>query len=388
MKILHIIPSLCIGGAESFLTRLIISQSKLSDIEHVVLTLFNRGELITALTNENVIVLTMDFKSNSEVLFGLFRLRFIISEIKPDIVQTWMYHSDLFGGIASLSLGIKNIIWSVRTTDISKGANRNTLVVRWLCSVLSHFIPKAIVCVGNRASALHRSIGYKSEKLVVIPNGFDTSYFQSIGDRGRSLREELGFVEDEIVIISIGRFNPIKDHQTFLMAAGLLIPRFRNVRFLLVGRELDWGNKKLISLLKKYGCLSRVSLIGERADIPICLEASDIFCLHSATEGFPNALGEAMSVGLPCVATDVGDAFFLLNKSEWITPPSSPIKLAEKLSQMILLSSAERYKLGEEGAIRIREHFTMQSSSNAYYALYQKIYFGLEMRSCQSNNND
>ena len=101
--------------------------------------------------------------------------------------------------------------------------------------------------------------------------------------------------------------------------------------------------------------------------------ASDAFCLHSVTEGFPNALGEAMAAGLPCVTTDVGDAAYLLDKAEWVVPASLPDKLADKLCKMLSLSAAERAALGREAAFRIRQHFTMAVISRRYLALYTSL---------------
>jgi glycosyltransferase involved in cell wall biosynthesis len=126
-------------------------------------------------------------------------------------------------------------------------------------------------------------------------------------------------------------------------------------------------------MIDKTGYPEAFRLLGERSDVPVCLQASDVFCLHSVTEGFPNVLGEAMAVGLPCVTTDVGDAAYLLDQIEWVVPAADKDKLADKLNKMLSLSEVERKAFGQTAAFRIRENFTMDIISRRYSDLYASI---------------
>src|SRR5690606_29526100 len=135
----------------------------------------------------------------------------------------------------------------------------------------------------------------------------------------------------------------------------------------------EHSNYQLIALSNATWQADALHLLGERNDVPACLQASDILCLHSVTEGFPNVLGEAMAVGLPCITTDVGDAAYLLDNPEWVVPASSSDKLADKLAAMLSLSVADREVLGKTAANRIREHFTMDVISRRYFDLYASL---------------
>jgi len=99
----------------------------------------------------------------------------------------------------------------------------------------------------------------------------------------------------------------------------------------------------------------------------------DIFCLHSRNEGFPNVLGEAMSIGLPCVATDVGDAGKLVKGLGIVTPKEDPKSLASGLRLMIRETKAEREAIGKASRARIIKQYSLKSTMQSYEDLYKDI---------------
>ncbi|EBK2138093.1 glycosyltransferase, partial [Salmonella enterica subsp. enterica serovar Enteritidis] len=147
-------------------------------------------------------------------------------KIKPDVVHTWMYHSDLIGGISAKMAGVKRIIWCVRSTDISKGGNKLTLLIRWLCARISSFIPDTIIYAANASREVHEQCGYDKHKSLVISNGFELTKLSPDRFSRSNLRENIGLAENDIVISSVGRFSPVKDHPTFISAALLLAEEF------------------------------------------------------------------------------------------------------------------------------------------------------------------
>lgn len=373
MKVAHVIIGLNVGGAELMLKRLIESHSHKPDIEHVVISLTNQGVLGEQLSNQGIALHCLGMTSLIKGPFVFFRLRKLLRLLRPDIVHTWMYHGDLLGGVAASSVGLRNVVWCIRSTDIRKGGSKVTLLVRKICAWLSGWVPRVIVCAADASRQVHEALGYSADKMQVIPNGFELDKLITTQMSNTTVRDELAISDNCKLVISVGRFNPVKDHKTFIEAAGKLAAQRDDVRFVLVGRGLDYSNVSLMSMIEKTGHADAFYLLGERNDVAACLKASDVFCLHSVTEGFPNVLGEAMAVGLPCVTTDVGDAAYLLNNSEWVVPAASPEKLAEKLNMLLSLPEAERTALGEAGAVRIREHFTMDVISRRYYNLYRSL---------------
>lgn len=373
MKVAHVIIGLNVGGAELMLSRLIESQYTHKDIVHSVISLTDLGVLGKRLVEQGINVYCLGMTSIFRGPLVFVKLRTLLKQLQPDVIHTWMYHADLLGGLAARSIGLRNIVWCIRSTDIRKGGSKVTLLIRKLCACLSGWVPRVIVCAADASRTVHEAVGYKANKMLVIPNGFDMDKLLVSNSAGIAVRKELGIDPNDILVISVGRFNPVKDHKTFIAAAGKLAAQFNNVKFLLVGRDLDFTNRPLMEMIAVTNKADKFYLLGERNDVASCLKASDIFCLHSVTEGFPNVLGEAMAAGLPCVTTDVGDAAYLLNNPDWVVPAESPDLLALKLSELLTLASEERTKLGQAASNRIRDHFTMDVVSKRYRALYDSV---------------
>jgi len=316
----HVIVDLNFGGAEFMLKRLIESHASDTGIQHSVISLTDFGKIGPQLVAQGIQVTALNMRGFLGMPKALYSLYRIFIKSKPDIVQTWMYHSDLLGGLAARLAGIENIIWGVRTTELAKSGNRATVLVRKTCAFLSRYIPKVIVCAAEASRRIHVAIGYDDKRMIVIPNGFDVVRLTATAEQRYQHRALLEITAEELVVGSLGRFNPVKDHANFIAAAGMLAPKYPRLRFLLVGRDLDQNNMALKQHIDATGHADRFILLGERQDVPVCLKAMDIFCLHSRTEGFPNVLGEAMTMGLPCVATDVGDAAYLVGDTGIVVP--------------------------------------------------------------------
>ncbi|TDB02877.1 glycosyltransferase family 4 protein [Halomonas marinisediminis] len=373
MKAVHVIIGLNVGGAELMLKRLIEAHGGQPEIVHSVISLTDQGVLGDSLSKQGVKVYCLGMSGITTGLAAFFKLRKLLLQLRPDIVHTWMYHADLLGGLAARSIGMKNLIWCIRSTDIHKGGSKVTLLIRKLCALLSWRLPRVIICAADASRQVHEAVGYASDKMQVIPNGFDLDKLLVTHDPGTRVRDELGISHACTLVVSVGRYNPVKDHRTFIEAAAKVAELRGDVRFMLVGRGLECANSQLMALIDATGHKDAFYLLGERNDATACLKASDVFCLHSITEGFPNVLGEAMAVGLPCVTTDVGDAAYLLNNPDWVVPAAKPDQLAEKLNAMLSLPHAERLALGKAAAFRIREHFTMEVISRRYYHLYTSL---------------
>jgi glycosyltransferase involved in cell wall biosynthesis len=141
----------------------------------------------------------------------------------------------------------------------------------------------------------------------------------------------------------------------------------------MVGRGVDWENPELCGWIAQTGCQDRFVLLGERRDVPLCLSAMDIFCLSSRTEGFPNVVGEAMCMGVPCVVTDVGDAAFLVADTGVVVPREDAAALAGGLERLVGIGTTERQALGKRAKARILAEFSMQRAFERFTCLYKKI---------------
>lgn len=372
MHVLHIIVGLEIGGAELMLSRLIDGNRQAPELRHSVVSLTGLGTLGAALQREGVPVHTLDMNGAPSVPASLLRLRRLIRQLRPDVVQTWMYHADFLGGIAAVLAGHKRIFWGVRATHVRFEGVRSTIWLRRLCALLSRWIPEKIVCAAEASLRAHARAGYDRSRLIVIPNGFDTVLLKAAAQGRSAQRSCFGFTEATIVIGSVGRFNAVKDFHTFVRAAGLVAEASEHAQFLLVGRDLDEHNVELMGWINQAGLAARFTLLGERSDVPTCLAAMDIFCLSSRSEGFPNVVGEAMAVGVPCVVTDVGDAAMLVGDSGIVVPPENPPALAAGLVRVMNLPTQEREQFGKAAQRRIESSFSIEVARQRFEQVYRQ----------------
>jgi glycosyltransferase involved in cell wall biosynthesis len=295
---------------------------------------------------------------------------------RPDIVHTWMYHADMFGGLAARLVGNRNVIWGIRVDELTSGDARATVLVRRICAWLSRWVPRTIVCVAAAAWRSHVRVGYDATRMIVVPNGVDLSSMTASAEQRDSLRQACGSGPEELVIGTVGRFNTGKDQHNFIRAAGLLARRREGLRFLMVGRGLDKDNDELMRWIEQTGCAERFTLLGERADVPVCLAAMDIFCLSSRAEGFPNAAAEAMAMGLPCVVTDAGDAALLVADTGVVVPKEDSSALAEGLDSLLAMAPEARRSMGQRARARIQAEFTVERNRERFESIYQRLMEG------------
>ncbi len=370
---LNVISNLNVGGAELMLKRL-ASDPLFRDqrLEHQIVSLLDEGVLGPILKAQGVKVHTLNARHIALMPLAFFRLWRLIRRTKPDVVQTWMVHSDLLGGLAARLAGVRSVIWGVRTTDYSV-ESRSTRWVRWLCARLSGVVPARIVCAAQASLLNSQAAGYDASNLMVIPNGFDVDTLSASLGSGCAIRERLGLLPEQVVLGCLGRYNPAKDHANFVHAAALLAPHHPQCRFLMVGRGLDSHNTELMDLIDSTGFAERFILLGERNDPAACLDAMDVFVLSSCTEGFPNVLGEAMAMGLPCVSTDVGDAAVLMGSHQWTVPARDASALSLKLQQLLNLPKPERERLGDAARERVLSSYSMTATAQQFLNLYKSL---------------
>lgn len=376
MKVLHIIVCLNVGGAETMLKRLI--ESNLASIpDTVVVSLTSFGLIGESLRKRGVKVYALNLSSAGFNLpLVVWRLVKIIRQFQPAIVQTWMYHADLLGALAARLAGNNNIVWGIRRTSLSINDSIKTVFIMRICAKLSHRIPKKIICVAEAAKKAHVADGYEASRIVVIPNGFDFSQLTATQERRSLLRLACHFLENELVIGCVGRFHEDKGHDNFIKAAAIVVKSYPMVRFLLVGRDCDVNNDQLMNWLNDVGLQDRFVLLGERDDVPVCLAAMDLFCMPSRTEGFPNGLGEAMAMGLPCVATDVGDTAVLTGDTAVLVPPKNEQALAQGILDVLTLSEKQREQMGLRAKERVMSEFSIEKAIARFDAVYQSILEG------------
>jgi len=370
IKVAHIITDLGVGGAEVMLCKL-LSQMDKEQFESMVISLSDSGSIGEDISRMGISVKTADMRRLADAPLALWRISRMLKEFDPDVVQTWLYHADLIGGIAARLAGNYPVIWNIRSLmkDPSR-VKKSTLLVRKLCAFLSRWIPNRIIANSEAALRLHQSVGYFGDNMVCVPNGFDTDKFKPDLDARLTVRKELGLLADTRLVGLAARFDPNKDHESFVRSAGLISEQVNDVHFVLFGSGIDKDNKELCGWIEKIRMSSHFHLLGIRNDATRLMAALDISVLCSRSESFPNVVGEAMSCAIPCVVTDVGDSARIVGDTGIVVPSGKPAELAKACLQLLSMTSNDRIALGERARIRICENFSLDTVVSMYESIY------------------
>jgi len=375
MKVMHIISGLEAGGAESVLAQLVLADSL---NQHVVISLHTGGFYGPILNDHGVKVVPLRISKGLSIVRGVMSLHSQLTSEKPDIVQTWMYHADLFGGLVARLAGQKAICWGIHNSNITADAlSTTTRLIIKINSVVSRWIPSKIISCSVSAAQIHRDAGFHPGKMTVIPNGYDIEKFRPNNETHKQLRRQLNIPPDCCLLGMIARWHPVKDHNNLFSALSNL-QLDQGWQLLLAGDLMTDDNAALIAKLEHYGIRDRCILAGHRKNIADILNALDIHILSSIGEAFPNSVAEAMACGVPCVVTDVGDAALIVDGTGRVVPASNSVALREAISDMIIEVSGksamhDKYKLQRQLHFKIADRYSVQAVVDSYRSLWKKV---------------
>lgn len=366
-----IISNLTVGGAENSLLNLVSVLRERHEIEVVSLRALDAiGEKIQAL---GIKVHVLNINSLFSSLSAIIRLVSILRRSKPDLVHTWMYHADLLGGLCCRLVGIRNVVWSLHSSTIDgQVVKPSTMLVIKSCAILSKWLPKKIIACSQMSKFVHAKIGYDDKKIFFIPNGVDLTKY-SIDQHARSsVLDEFGIADNVKLVGIVGRYNVLKNHHGFISAAAIVFNKYQNVRFFMVGREIDGNNLDLVKALGDAGISNVCLLLGQRDDIPRLMASFDVLALSSIGEAFPLVLLEAMACGTSCVTTDVGDAAYIVADTGVTVESGNMRQLAEGLLTILELSDIDKNSLGRRARLRVEENFSLSRVADLYDGVYLK----------------
>lgn len=372
MRVLHVITGLQRGGAEAMLAKL-LSRMDSSRFENHVVTLRSGGGLWQEVEPYCQSLISLGICSSLQGPRAIFTLWRRMRVLKPDIVQTWLYHGDLVGGAVAKLCGLP-FIWNIRCSNMDM--HQYSFASRSILAVLPYLsrLPVAVVANSQAGRVAHEALGYRPKRWNLIPNGFDTNRFRPDPTAAASVRRELGLAADAFVVGMAARFDPKKDHENFLQAAALHAERYPQTRFVLTGQGVNAERNPVSASVHAKGLQDKVLLLGERSDMPRVLQAFDVATLSSAFgEGFPNFVGEAMSCAVPCVVTDVGDSADIVDETGYVVPPADPAALASAWATLADADPSEREILGEAARERVVDHYALPVIVRRFEELYAMV---------------
>ena len=371
IKVFHLANTLDVGGAELMLLQLVRNLNT-TKFKSIVASITGDGTLVSEFEEAGATVYETGHINRLNAPWQVARLARIIRRERPQVLQTWLYYSDLMGLVCGRITGVTNILWNIRCSDMRVKDRRESS--RIITRVLARFSPRIDAIVVNSVAGrdFHQALGYRPKEWLMIPNGIDLSLFRPMSEARLRLRQDLNVQSNTRLVGLVGRFDPVKGHEVFLEAAAQMNASHSNIHYVLAGRGVDSSNGPLRDLIEKFGLTRRVHLLGQRRDIGPVTAALDVATCSSHSEGFPNVIGEAMACCVPCVATDVGDAARVIGDTGLIVPADNPRDFADACIKLIDMPVEGRRKLGQAARSRVERHFSLAAAVEKYESLYSR----------------
>lgn len=306
------------------------------------------------------------------VVRGLFTLYGIFKELKPSLVQSWFYQSDILAGLMGKVLSIP-VIWGIFLSNLQpKFYKKPTFTLIRLAGVVSRVLPARIISCSTNVTRAHRKIGYPEEKTLLIPPGTETEVFQFSKAIRHNMRRQNEVSDHEFLVGMVARDDPQKNFELLFEGVSCLLKHSVPAKLWLAGGYgIEESNPRFIALEKKYKLSGHVRYFGTIPKIEELYPALDCFVLTSFGEGLPMSLCEAMSAERACVASDVGDVKDLFGQS-------GGVALAEETAGCLANTLLELYNIGEAGRRRIgmdaRAQIVTRFSDIAMTRSYEECY--------------
>jgi len=308
MKVLILVRKLDTGGAERQTAQLARALTA-KGVSVVVVTFYPEGAFYRDLIDRGVRIVSLDKRGRWEaVRFSWRLLRRIVKE-DPDLIYSILDVPNVLSAVIRLFRPRTVLVWSLLISDMpAKSLGRLVTLFHKLELWLSG-VPDAIISnsFAGRDDAVRR--GFPPGRTIVLQNGFDTELFHIDRPAGDGLRAAWGIVGDAPLVGVVARVDPMKGHDVFFEAATRILRAQPAARFVIVGEGDPDYMQVLMRRVDGLGLTEQVIWAGSHDDMLSVYNALDLLCLPSIYgEGMPNAVGEAMACGVPCVVTDVGDA--------------------------------------------------------------------------------
>ena len=375
MKIVHIINSLKKGGAEGNLYRLCKFQKKKykNKINIIIITLIDNGYYEYELKKKGIKILSLRINEENKIfdfIKKITKLRKYIKKINPDIIQSWMYHSN-FLSIFIPKKYYNRIFWNIRHSELNlRISKKMTILLSIICGLFSRFVPKKIIYCSEKSIKFHENNQYYCKKKTrLIDNGYsDKTYYPSNNLR-LNFRKKNKIKKTDIILGYAGRYAKQKNIESLLNAFSKIVKNYENVHLYMVGKEINLQNKELINIISGLNIKDKIVLLNEQKNLLEFYNGIDLLVLTSHSESFPNVIAEAMLCSTPVLASNAGcskkiiDKYgFVLNKNDYLS-----ITKGLKRSINILENKKRKWKfLKKNVRSQIKKKFSIEKMANSY----------------------
>lgn len=363
MRIAYMLTSLGMGGAER---QVLALAERMAARGHtaalVVLRPRQPEEWPTSLET-----VRLDMRKNPiSFLIGLMKARRFLRDFQPDLLHSHTFPANMAARLLHLFSPALPVLSTIH--NVYEGPRPRMAAYR-----LTDFLSQGTTAVSQAAADRYVCLkAVPPRKCSVLTNGIDTAVFAPNPERRARVRAGLG-VDGEFIWLAAGRITPAKDYPNLLRVFFRVRTAYPAARLWIAGESVGTETVAVQALASELDLANSVRWLGLRRDIPALLDAADGFVLASAWEGMPLALGEAMAMEKPVVATDVGGVRELVGESGAIVPAKSPDALAQAMLTLMQTPPEIRRSLGSAARARILSSFSMDAKAGEWEALYQAV---------------
>jgi len=368
MRIVYLLSSLGVGGAEK---QALAVADRMAARGHTVQLLVMMPQLAAEWPTA-IPTLHLDVrKTPTSVIAGFKRASAFLREFQPGLVHSHGFHANIFARLLRLAAPPFVVLSTVH--NVYEGGWHRMLAYR-----LTDFLSRHTVAVSQAAADRFTRFGaVPRRKCSVILNGIDVHEFAPNAENGARIRTEIGVSdateEAEFVWLAVGRMVPNKDYPNLLHAFAEVRLGRGDARLWIAGDAAVGQIVAFQQLRNELEIGDSVRWLGLRRDMPALLEAADAFVSGSAWEGMPLAVGEAMAMAKPVVATDVGGVRELVGDAGVIVPAKDSAALADAMSAMMKESREALAANGRAARQRIVDHFSIDATADRWLALYEEL---------------
>ena len=365
IKVMHILHTLGTAGLQKGVVN-IANQLNSNGFEISICCLEQSGVFEERL-NSGAKVFVMNKQPGIDYVLPMRLARLFRSE-GTMIVHTHNFATYLYGALgAGFALSPK-VIHGEHGSLLQPpdGQPRHLVIRRYLSCITAAFHTVS----ADMRNALIRMTGIEPSKIVTILNGIDLAKFRKTP--GSITRMLLGIQPEELVIGTVGRLAQVKNYELLIQAISEASHAGVHPRLLFVGDGPS--RSRLESLTEQHHLEKQVLFLGDRSDVPELLNIMDIFVLPSFSEGLSNSIMEAMAVGIPVIASDVGGNPELVSHGEtgFLFPSCDATALTQQILELVE-DSEKRHKMGALGQKRMEELFTLDKMIQNYARLYRSV---------------
>lgn len=330
MRVVLLARSLGSGGTERQLCNLATGlRARGHDVS--VAVFYRGGVFEIALAKAGIPVWSLEKKGRWDTAGPACRLVRRLRSDGIDVLYSFLTPPNALAALLRPALGRVRVVWGVRSCRREPAqygrAGRLAMVLESGLSRMAH----RIITNSEAAREFYVARGFPAARTIAIPNGIDLAMFTPDGGGRAALRAQWGAGDGQSLVGIVARLDPLKDHPTFVRAAALVAQRAPQVRFVCVGDGDPDYRSELESLAAQCGLAGRLRWAGAQADVASAYRALDLHVSASCSEGFPNAVAEAMACGIPNVVTDVGDSARIVGATGLVVPPRDPASLAQAM---------------------------------------------------------